>query len=100
MTFWGRRTKLQSLFNLAATSSAIWIASNVFYWLARIEPGDKGLIVTNLVGPLFVLAALSFLINTSLVAVAVGYERNVNPLKLWREHFPWFSLNYFGGVSE
>ncbi len=99
MTFWGRRTRLQSLFNLSATALAIWIAANAFYWLTSIQPGQEGLIVTDLIGPLFVLAALYFLINTSLVAIALGYERGVNPWTLWREHFPWFSLNYFGGVS-
>lgn len=99
MTIWGKRTTLQAFFNLSATAFAIWIASHAFYWLAPIQPSQEGLIVTELIGPLFVLAALYFLINTSLVAIALGYERAANPWTLWREHFPWFSLNYFGGVS-
>jgi putative nucleotidyltransferase with HDIG domain len=34
-----------------------------------------------------------------LIAVALGFEQRVNIPLLWWTHFPWFSLNYFGGVS-
>jgi hypothetical protein len=51
------------------------------------------------VGPLFILAALYFLINSWLVAVALSYERDAPVISLWWDNFPWLSLNYFGGVS-
>ena len=99
MTLWGNRSLLQSFFNLSATALAIWTASHTFYWLAGVSPGGQSLVLTSLLGPLFVLAAMYFLVNTGLVAVALGFERRTNPWSLWREHFSWFGLNYFGGVS-
>ena len=99
MTVWGRRSLLQSFFNLSATALGIWIASHAFYWLAGVSPGGQALVLTSLLGPLFTLAAMYFLVNTGLVAIALGFERRANPWLLWREHFSWFGLNYFGGVS-
>lgn len=99
ITLWSRRSPLQSAFNLSATALGIWLASHTFYWLAGVQAGQQNLIITSQLGPLFVLAGLYFLINTGLVAIALGFERRANPWLLWREHFPWFSLNYFGGVS-
>jgi putative nucleotidyltransferase with HDIG domain len=98
MIAWSKRSLLQSLFNLSATALAIWTASHAFYWLAGAQVGER-LVLTSLLGPLFVLAALYFIANTGLVAIALSFERHANPWVLWREHFPWFSLNYFGGVS-
>jgi putative nucleotidyltransferase with HDIG domain len=99
MTLWGKRSLLRSFFNLSATALGIWIASHVFYALAGNPASSRDLVLTSLLAPLFVLALLYFLINTLLVAIALGFERRTNPWTLWREHFLWFSLNYFGGVS-
>lgn len=98
MTLWSPRSLLQSFFNLSATALSIWTAAQVFYWLAGISPGDA-FVLTNLLGPLFMLASLYFLINTGLLAVALGFERRIGAWVLWREHLSWFGLNYFGGVS-
>ena len=100
-TFWMRpehRSLLRSLFNLATVALSIWLASHAFYWLAGTEPGEN-LPLSQLVVPLFALAALYFLINSWLVAFALSFERNINVVGLWWENFPWLSLNYFGGVS-
>ena len=100
-TFWMRpehRSILRSLFNLASVALSIWVASNAFYWLAGTPPGEN-LPLSQLVVPLFALAALYFLINSWLVAFALSFEKNINVVGLWWENFPWLSLNYFGGVS-
>jgi putative nucleotidyltransferase with HDIG domain len=100
-TLWMRpehRSLLRSLFNLATVSLSIWTASRAFFWLAGAEPGST-LPLSHLVGPLFMLAALYFLINSWLVAFALSYERDAPVLGLWWANFPWLSLNYFGGVS-
>ena len=34
-----------------------------------------------------------------MTAVAIAFENRVNPVALWREHYVWVSLNYFGGAS-
>lgn len=100
-TLWMRpehRSLLRSLFNLASVALSIWIATQAFYWLAGVEPGAE-LPLAQLVTPLFVLAALYFLINSWLVALALSFEKGADVVELWWENFPWLSLNYFGGVS-
>lgn len=100
-TLWMRpehRSLLRSLFNLATVALSIWIASHTFYWLAGTSPGEQ-LPLSQLVVPLFALAALYFLINSWLVAFALSFEKGADVVGLWWENFPWLSLNYFGGVS-
>ena len=100
-TLWMRpehRSLLRSLFNVTSVSISIWIASQAFYWLAQASPGQT-LALSHLVGPLFALAALYFLINSWLIAFALSFEKDASVVELWWDNFPWLSLNYFGGVS-
>lgn len=92
------RSILRSLFNIAAASLAIWVASNAFYFLSGATTGGA-MPLSQLLGPLFVLALLYFLVNTWLVALALGFEKHASPIQVWWAHFPWLALNYFGGVS-
>jgi hypothetical protein len=100
-TLWLRRTRrspLRSLFSLASVAFAIWTAATVFYAVVgttRVTP----VVLPKLLGPLLLLAAIYFLMNTWLVALALAFERRVNIFRLWTENFAWLSLNYFGGVS-
>ncbi len=88
------------LFNVAAPSVAIWIASHAFYALADIQPlATKSQPILTLVGPLLALAILYFLLNSVLVAGAVAFEKRVSALTVWRQNFLWLSLNYFSGAS-
>ena len=76
-TLWMRpehRSILRSLFNLASVALSIWVASHAFYWLAGTAPGEN-LPLSQLVVPLFVLAALYFLINSWLVAFASEFRK-------------------------
>jgi putative nucleotidyltransferase with HDIG domain len=100
-TLWMRpehRSLLRSLFNVTSVALSIWVASHTFYWLAQATPGEP-LALSRLVGPLFVLASLYFLINSWLIAFALSFEKDASVLELWWDNFPWLSLNYFGGVS-
>jgi putative nucleotidyltransferase with HDIG domain len=100
-TLWLRRTRgsrLRSLFSFASVAFAIWTAATVFYVVVgttQVTP----LVLPKLLLPLLLLAAIYFLMNTWLVALALAFERRVNIFKLWTENFAWLSLNYFGGVS-
>ncbi len=88
------------LFNMAAPSVAIWIASHAFYFLAQIEPlALSPRPILPLLVPLLTLAVLYFLLNSILVAWAVAFERRVSALTVWRNNFLWLSLNYFSGAS-
>ncbi len=103
MSMWqkGHRLGVRSLFNFSAVGLAIWIASNTFFWLADVQPGnlDELLPLERHLLQLFVLASAYFLLNSWFVAIAVSLERRAHVVTLWWQHFPWFSLNYFGGVS-
>jgi putative nucleotidyltransferase with HDIG domain len=92
------RSLLRSLFNITSVAISIWVASHTFYWLAQAAPG-QALVLSQLVGPLFALAALYFLINSWLIAFALSFEKDARVVELWWDNFPWLSLNYFGGVS-
>ena len=98
------RTRSQSLsrilFNMAAPSVAIWIAAHIFYLLAGIQPlSHSTQPILPLLGPLIVLALVYFLLNTILVALAVGAEKRISAYDVWRNNFLWLSLNYFSGAS-
>src|SRR5688572_22466210 len=100
-TLWLRRTKgsqLRSLFSLASVAFAIWTAATVFYLIVGTSSVTQ-LVLPQMLWPLLLLAAIYFLMNTWLVALALAFERRVNIFRLWTENFAWLSLNYFGGVS-
>jgi putative nucleotidyltransferase with HDIG domain len=49
--------------------------------------------------PLASLAAVYFLLNTGLTAVAVAMSKSVPIVQLWRRHFAVISVNYFAAAS-
>jgi diguanylate cyclase (GGDEF)-like protein/putative nucleotidyltransferase with HDIG domain len=88
------------LFNMAAPSVSIWIASRAFYALAHIEPLSKNpRSILAFLGPLLALAVIYFILNSVLIAGAVAFEKRVSALVVWRQNFLWLSLNYFSGAS-
>ena len=103
ISFWLRRTSRnlsRVLFNMAAPAIAIWVASHGFFYLAQIQPLSlTPRPILSLVAPLLLLALLYFLLNSWLIAGAVGFEKRLSPFKIWRDNFLWLSLNYFSGVS-
>jgi putative nucleotidyltransferase with HDIG domain len=93
------RSIFRSLFNVAVASSSIWVAASTFYAITGPLPGPGVFVLTKYLGPLLLLAGLYFLVNSWLIAIALGFEQAAPIPALWWQHFPWFSLNYFGGVS-
>jgi putative nucleotidyltransferase with HDIG domain len=91
---------LRVVFNVASGSLSIWTASHIFYLLAGIQPlSIEATRVPELLWPLIALVAVHFLLNSGLVAAALGVERNESAFAIWRRIFPWLSINYFGGAS-
>jgi putative nucleotidyltransferase with HDIG domain len=104
MSLWTKRRGgfwLRSLFNCSAVALAIWLSGKMFFRLSGIIPGrpEDLLHLERHLWVLFALASAYFLLNSWFVAFAVAFERRVNVVRLWTTHFPWLSLNYFGGVS-
>ena len=59
-------------FNVAAPALSLWVAAHAFFLLAGIPPLAVGRISMPPIGPLLALAGIYFLLNSSLIAVAVG----------------------------
>ncbi len=94
------RPVYRALFNLAAPSVAIWSAGTAFYWLSGIAPYSEVFTpLPRLFLPLLAFTAAYFLLNSWLVAVAVGLETQRSPLGIWWKNFAWLSVNYFSGAS-
>jgi uncharacterized protein with PQ loop repeat len=92
------------LFNVAAPAISIWVASNVFFYLAGIDPiaysrSSQPVSIKDFVLPLLAFTVLFFSINSWMIAFAVSFETGNSPLKIWRTNFMWLSLNFFCGAS-
>lgn len=87
-------------FNLAAPALAIWLASTGLYSLSGLEPYQQAYTPLHaLLIPLLLFTASYFLLNSWLVALAVGLETSRSPVSIWRHNFAWLSVNYFSGAS-
>ena len=101
---WRGRRPLTSvvrvLFNLAAPSVAIWVAANLFYLVAQVQPlAEAPQSIVPLLAPLMALAFVYFWLNSWLIACAVAFESAAKAFSIWRQNFLWLSLNYFSGAS-
>src|SRR5262249_40013571 len=94
--------KEQILFNSVAPALSLWVASNLFYLTAGIQPLVKQAQpapIGALVVPLVLFTVVYFCLNSGLVACVIGFEKNISPYAVWRQHLVWLSLNYFAGAS-
>ena len=103
ISFWMksvRSTPAKLLFNITAPAIAMRVASECFFLLSGAQPGqiDREQIGLLLI-PVFAFALLYFLVNTGLVALALAFDRNESPFKIWRANFPGVSITYFVGSS-
>src|SRR4051812_10575683 len=95
-----RRSDYRWVFNLSAGAMSISVSSTVFFQLAGSGPFfNREAPLPVLFGPLGALTAIYFVSNSSLVAVAVGLEKNESPIHIWSKNFTWLSINYFSGAS-
>ena len=101
LTSWLRspsRSPLRALFNMTAGALAISVASEFLGWMLPVHPAAAAPLERLLV-PVFGLALSYFMINSWLIAFAVGLERDTSAADIWRRNFLWLSLNYLGGAS-
>jgi putative nucleotidyltransferase with HDIG domain len=92
----------QILFNTAAPAVSLWMSSTAFFaasgiapYATQIEPLGLELLFV----PLVAFTTLYFLLNSWLVAIALGFDTRQSPLHIWRKNFTWLSVNYFSGAS-
>jgi len=89
----------KALFNMAAPSVAIWVASHLYVLAAGPYAHPRNLLVPELIAPLLLLTVAYFLLNSFSIAAAIGLETHCSAFDVWRKNFLWLSLNYFGGAS-
>ena len=99
LTTWshgGDRPRVRAVFNVSAGSTAIWVGAHVYRFFLQETPASAQL--EDLLIPVSLLATSYFAINSSLIAIAVGYEKRVSPVEVWKNNFVWIGLNYVGGA--
>ena len=96
----GTRTATRYLFNVAAASLAMWLSATAFFWGSGAAPlaADSSAIVQHL-GALGLFAATYFVLNSWLVALAIGLNNGQSPWHVWRHHFMALWPGAVGGAS-
>jgi putative nucleotidyltransferase with HDIG domain len=102
--FWMKpgRSIHKIFFNTAAPAISIWTSATVFFAISGITPyGNQSAFVPlrDLFGPLLAFTLLYFLLNSWLVAIALGFETGRSPIPIWWNNFTWLAVNYFSGAS-
>jgi putative nucleotidyltransferase with HDIG domain len=94
-----QHSRSRVLFNVAAPAIAIWTASHLFFAFGSSRIDLEGSAsALNLLARLAMFAAVDFCLSSGMVAAAVGLDRRLPILSIWRRHFADLWINYFGGV--
>ena len=87
-------------FNTVAPALSLWVGGQAFFLLGRVGPlSVSDAPMGPLLVPLLCLAGVYFVLNSGLMAIAVGLDSRQSPVKIWRHHFLWLSLSYFAAAS-
>jgi putative nucleotidyltransferase with HDIG domain len=105
ISFWSFRrghAHYKILFNVCAIPLTLWAASHLYYALSPYQPlyqNAKVVQIHRILLPLLAFTITYYCINTWIITVAIALEKQLSPIKIWRENFVWLALNYFGGAS-
>jgi putative nucleotidyltransferase with HDIG domain len=98
---WHRRMALEkAAFNFGNLTLAVWVSGALFFhasgvgWLLGGSAPAADLLL-----PLALLGATYFLVNTGLLAIAIGIDTRTSPLLLWRRHFFPLAPGYAASAS-
>src|SRR5262249_43411943 len=98
---WRRRAPWrQGAFNTAAPALSLWGATLLFYAIAKVQPlalAESPL--NHIIFPLLWTTAVYFVLNSGLVALAVGFDTRQSPVAIWKQHFSWLALSYLAAGS-
>jgi len=102
--FWMKpgRSIHKILFNTAAPAISIWTSASIFFAISGITPyvNQSAFVPLRiLLIPLLAFTLLYFLLNSWLVAIALGFETRRSPIPIWWNNFIWLAVNYFSGAS-
>ncbi|MDE3155071.1 MAG: diguanylate cyclase [Acidobacteriota bacterium] len=93
-----RNPAYRTLFSMAALVITVQAAGVVYAWLGGV-PGHLAGSSIDLARPLVGAATTYFVLNTALVASAIGLSTRQSPLKVWNENFLWSAPSYFVGAG-
>jgi putative nucleotidyltransferase with HDIG domain len=94
------RDPLRVLFNVSSAALSIWCAGEAFYAIGGGEPfSGEQIQLRLLLLPLLALAGTYFILNSGMIAIAVGIQHRSSAFTIWRNNFLALSLNYIGGAS-
>ena len=98
---WRRKHSLERVaFNTSNSALGMWTGSHVFFLLSGVAPLTHTQVpVAGLIVPLLGFAAVYYMTNSGLVAVAIGLDAGKSPIIVWREHFLWLWANFFAAAS-
>lgn len=89
---WHRRMGLEkAAFTFANLTLAVWTSGTLFFAVSGTQPLLDGGQPTPLIEP---LALTYFLVNTGLIAAAIGLETGTGPLVIWLRHFSRLAPGY------
>jgi putative nucleotidyltransferase with HDIG domain len=87
-------------FNAATPALGMWAGSHVFFFITGIPHSSLGQTpIQQLILPMVALTTVYFVVNSGLIALAIGLDARKSPLEIWRQHFSWLSVNYFAAAS-
>jgi putative nucleotidyltransferase with HDIG domain len=87
-------------FNAVAPALSLWVAGHVFFLITGAVPlAANEARIGPLIPALFFLATIYFVLNSGLIAVAVGLESRRSPFRIWYDHFLWLSIGYLAAAS-
>jgi putative nucleotidyltransferase with HDIG domain len=98
---WHRRIPLdKACFNFGNLTLAVWVSGTLFFHVSGAAPlfGHGGPSAA-LILPLALFASTYFIVNTGLIAVAIGFQSSASPLVIWRRHFMRLSPGYAASAS-
>jgi putative nucleotidyltransferase with HDIG domain len=98
---WHRRIPIEkACFNFGNLTLAVWLSGTLFFRVSGTLPlfGHGGP-SARLILPLALFAAAYFVINTALIAVAIGIQTAASPTTIWRRHCMRLSPGYAASAS-
>ncbi|HEY7791790.1 MAG TPA: HD domain-containing phosphohydrolase [Vicinamibacterales bacterium] len=93
-----RNPPYRTLFSMAALIITVQAAGLAYAWLGGV-PGHLAMSSIELARPLVGAATTYFVLNTALVASAIGLSTRQSPMKVWNENFLWSAPSYFVGAG-
>jgi len=90
----------RTLFNIAEPAISTWTAAQVFHALARADRFAQPFTsAPSRLAAAAAMAAVFFVLNSGLTAIAVALENRASAYDVWRRHAWYLAINYFAAAS-